>query len=540
MRRILAILALVAVLAPLPVSAVNATSTSFYVRQNIQDTSGGSNAWSFSTSTSFNLLSAGGQTAVGTSSPGTEFTLHGGFLRSLFKSVKPVYTLEHYHWRRNDGSETTATAIIAEDTATTSVQKNEPQRLRIALSNEGGTEAQYGSEEPRLEYGMKVTTCEDIVTWTNVGAVAGDWDMHNTVNLTDADDTTNISTAIGGVTDPNRTFITNNNGVKDAQSTLDPILIPSDSFIEMEFSIKALVDATDGETYCFRITDTGTDTLYAYSIYPEATLEGGNTLPVASAVSIDSGATSVTLIENTTKNVVCAGTVTDNDGFADVTAVGGFLYRTSIGTSTASDNNNLYRLYGDSQCIPSGGSGLSETYTCTFPVQYYADPTDAGSPNDADTWSCELHPRDAVATGTPAVDTIEMASLMALDVTASIPYGSVDANTDTGSTNQSTVVTNTGNRDMDPQVSGANMTDGGSNTIVVGQQKYADSAFTYSSGGIALTTTPTTINITLPQQTTDGGGGVVTDSVLWGLGVPNGTVNASYTGTNTFTAAAGI
>jgi hypothetical protein len=169
MRRLLALIALLSLISPIPVSAVNSTSTSFYVRQNIQSISGGSTTWSVSTSTSFNLLSAGGQTAVGTSSPGTNFRVDGGILQNLYKSVKPVYTLEHYHWRRNDGSETTATAFIAEDTATTSVQKNEPQRLRVSLSNEGGTEAQYTSEEPRLEYGLKVTTCDSIVSWTNVG-----------------------------------------------------------------------------------------------------------------------------------------------------------------------------------------------------------------------------------------------------------------------------------------------------------------------------------------------------------------------------------
>lgn len=540
MRKLFALIALLSLISPVSVSAVNSTSTSFYVRQNMPSISGGSSTWSVSTSTSFSLLSAGGQTAIGTSSPGAEFTLYGGILRNLYKSVKPVYTLENYHWRLDNGSETTATAAIAENTATTSVVEGTTQRLRISLSNEGGTEASYATQQPRLEYGLKVTTCADIASWIDVAAGAGDWDMSNTANLTNGNDTTNISTAVGGVTDTNRTFITDNNAVLDTASSPSALLISSDSFMELEYSIQALSAATDGGTYCFRVTDAGTATLYAYTRYPEATIAGGNTLPIASAVSIDSGATSVTLTENTTKNVVCAGTVTDSDGFADISTVGAFLYRTGVGTTSASDNNNLYRLYGDSQCVPSSGSGNSETYTCTFPVQYYADATDAGSPNSADTWSCELHPRDAVATGTPATDTTEMASLIALNVSATIAYGSVDANTDTGTTNQTTTVTNTGNRDMDPQLSGVNMTDGGSNTIAVGQQRYADSAFTYSSGGAALTTTPTTFNVTLPQQTIDGGGGVITDTVLWGLGVPNGTINTSYTGTNTFTATTGI
>lgn len=504
MRRILSILALLSILAPLPASAFNATSTNYYIRQNIQSTSGGNSTYSFSTSTTYKLISAGGQTANGTSTPGTNYTLWGGFLRNMFKSVKPVYSIEHYHWRADDGSETTATAAIAEDTATTSVTENITQRLRIALSNEGGTEAQYATQQPRLEYGLKVSTCSAIVSWTDVAAVGGDWDMSNTANLTNGGDTTNISTAVGGVTDPNKTFISDNNAILDTASAPSALLISSDSFMELEYAILANTAATDGGTYCFRLTNAGTATLYTPTIYPEATIAGGNSLPVASAVSIDSGASSVTLTENTTKNVVCSGTVTDNDGYANISAVGAFLYRTSVGTTSASDNNNLYRLYGDSQCVPSGGTGLSETYTCTFPVQYYADATDSGSAYVSDDWTCGMYPRDTVATGTPATDTIEMASLAALDVTTTIPYGSVDANTDTGSSNQQTVVTNTGNREMDPQVSGTSMT--GSGTITSSQQKYLASAFTYTSSGTTLSGTPTTVNLDLPRRTDDSNG----------------------------------
>lgn len=260
-----------------------------------------------------------------------------------------------------------------------------------------------------------------------------------------------------------------------------------------------------------------------------------NALPVASGVSIDSGTGSVTLTENTTADVICSGTVTDTNGYADISAVGAFLFRTSTGTSTADDANSKYSKYGDSECVPSGGSGNSETYTCTFAVAYYADATDSGSPNESDDWTCEMWPKDTTATGTPATDTIEVDSLIALDVTASIDYGSLDPDTDSGAVNQTVTITNTGNRDMDPQVSGADMSDGGSNTIPVGSQEYFDSAFIYGSG-TDLSTTPATINLTLPQRTA----GEITDTLYWGLGVPNGTPEGNYSGTVTLSATAGV
>lgn len=274
---------------------------------------------------------------------------------------------------------------------------------------------------------------------------------------------------------------------------------------------------------------------YGTSTCRKFTTGTGNSAPVASAVSVDSGAASVTLTEGTTKNVVCTGTVTDDDGFADIDSVTADFFRTSRGIGSALDDNDHYQLSGDANVIPSGGSGNSETYTATFPVQYFADATDADSPNSGDTWTCTLTPSDGEGAGTASSDTIEMNSLLALDVTSSISYGSLSPNTDTGATNQTVTVTNTGNRDMDPQISGGNMTSGG-NTIVVGQQKYSGSTFTYSSGGTVLTTTPTTLNLTLPQRTST----AVTANTYWGIGVPNGTVSGSYSGTNTYTATTGI
>ncbi len=258
-------------------------------------------------------------------------------------------------------------------------------------------------------------------------------------------------------------------------------------------------------------------------------------MPVASGVSIDAGASSVTLTEGSTKSVSCTGTVTDNDGFADISSVTADLFRTAKLISSGIDDNDHYRLAGDAQCVPSGASGSSETYTCGFSVQYFADATDAGSAYASDDWTCTMTPSDGVGAGTAASDTTEMASVYALDVTSSINYSSVSPNTDTGSTNQSVTVTNTGNGDMDPQISGTDM-DSAGDTIVVGQQKYAGTTFTYSSGGVALSTTPATLNLTLPQRTST----AITASVYWGIGIPNGTRAGSYTGTNTFSATAGI
>ncbi len=271
MKRLVAVLALF--LIPLSAFAVNATSTSFYVRQNVQSMSGGNSTWSFSTSTSFRFLGAGGQTAVGTSTPGTNYSLGGGILQNLTESIQPAYTLAHYHWRNDDGSETTATqAVGSQDVANSAVAKSTTVRLRVAISNEGGTEGSYTTQQFRLEYGLKSTTCAAIVSWTDVGAGAGDWDMSNSANLTNGANTTNIALGVGGVSDENNRFVTSNGSVLDTASQSSAVSVASDAFIELEYSITALTAATDGGTYCFRVTNAGSTSLYTYSVYPEAVI----------------------------------------------------------------------------------------------------------------------------------------------------------------------------------------------------------------------------------------------------------------------------
>ena len=449
----------------------------------------------------------------------------------------PTFEQASYRLFANLNSTDVGTALAAQDTTATLASSGDAFRLRT-LMHIGSYQLAQNGESFKLQYAVKSGTCDTAFSGEIYADVTGATPIAFNDNATPADGATLTANANDPVHSGHN--IVNQDYEETNNFTNSEGAIPSGQDGKWDFS---LIDnsAPSSTSYCLRTVRSGGAPLDTYTVIPEVTTAaGGNSLPVASGASIDSGATSVTLTENTTKNVVCAGTVTDNDGFADIDHVGAFLYRTSIGTTTASDNNNLYRLYGNSQCVPSGGSGSSETYTCTFPVQYYADPTDAGSPYSGDNWTCELHPADGVATGTPATDTSEVASLLALNVTASIGYGTIDANTDSGSTNQTTSVTNTGNRDMDPELSGTTMTDGGSGTIGAAQQKYSANAFTYSSGGVALSTSPAAFNITLPQQTTDGGGGVVIDDVLWGLGVPNGTPAGSYTGTNTFTASAGL
>lgn len=289
-------------------------------------------------------------------------------------------------------------------------------------------------------------------------------------------------------------------------------------------------------TYCFRVVRADGTPLDEYVEYPEVrTAEGGNAEPTVHSVEIDNDAAGVTLIEGTTKDVVCSGVASDGNGYTDIDSVQAIFFRTSVGTSTPDDKNHKYTLNGDSECVPSGGAGNEETYTCTFAVWYYADPTDAGSPNASDTWTCEMRAYDGVATSSAATDTIEMNSLIALSIDpVSVPYGVViPGNISTG---QFMTITNTGNRDMDPELSGTPMT-AGPYEISPTAQKYFNAPFFPDEEGFDLSITPTVYNLTLPKQTDDV---FSVDFLYWGLVLPLGIPIGDYEGVNTLSATEGV
>ncbi len=250
-----------------------ASSTNFGLQHQLNSIGGRS------TTTNFTVFHAGGQTA-NTQATTTNFYGLMGILKFLFEPTKPQYEQVHYHWRQDDGSEAAATSATGgtQDTLFASFPELTTKRLRLEISNSGGTRFAYSAQQFRLEYGLLVSTCSAIVSWTDVGAGGGDWDMANSTNLTDGNDTTNIATGIGGVTDTNKTFLTSNAGVKDTSSQVASLSVPSDSFVELEYSVQALAAATDAGTYCFRVTNASSATNYTYTVYPQATIAGGQTL----------------------------------------------------------------------------------------------------------------------------------------------------------------------------------------------------------------------------------------------------------------------
>jgi hypothetical protein len=268
-----------------------------------------------------------------------------------------------------------------------------------------------------------------------------------------------------------------------------------------------------------------------------------NATPSLSATTFNNAA-AITLTENTTTIVYATTTVTDANGCATIDHVAADFYRTDITESNCDASGEAVNnyCYPDVTCTVEAGtcSGVdtAANYVCSVTLQFYADATDAGSKYASTDWSVTFEAGDGTASSTEDTVAVEMNTLTSLNVDASLDYNTLAANTNTGVVNSTTTVTNTGNEDMDPELSGTTLLTSGSDTIAYANQEYAAAPFDFASAGTDLSGSATQIDLALakPYSTTT----PLTADVSWGIEVDNGQANGTYTGVNTIGAAAGL
>ena len=263
-----------------------------------------------------------------------------------------------------------------------------------------------------------------------------------------------------------------------------------------------------------------------------------NQAPTVDSVSLNNG-NSITLTENTTTSVSATGTVSDANGYGDISQVMGRIYRSGVSgaENCALDNNNCYE---DTSCATSSCAGNTCNYSCDFNVQFHADPTDNGTYATAQGWNAEkwvawvkvIDSQSASSTATNSAETVDVNTLTAVSVTPSITYDALDPDTNMANLTKTTNAINTGNVPIDVQLKGDDMTYSG-NTIAVGNQRYATSSVAWASG-IALTGSYVTLEIDLPKPTTSPSNS--TSTIYWAWAVPTGKPAGTYTGINYFNA----
>jgi len=268
-----------------------------------------------------------------------------------------------------------------------------------------------------------------------------------------------------------------------------------------------------------------------------------NVAPVVSNVTLNGG-NDINLTEGTSTDVVITATVSDNNGCQDIQDVKTSVYRSGIGWSgcnESGEHNDNY-CYALINCTVTSGSctgpnDVDANYTCTVSIWYHADPTDVGTQYPDENWKNTVIAYDEALSGYTEIQTgVEMISLVALDVTDSIDYGTLIP----GQANDSdkiATVTATGNCGLDVEYSGTDMTSNG-NSIPVSQQKYdLTGGKAWESMDYTLSNTPTERELNCAKTTNRNN--PATKNTYFRIKIPQTQPSGNYSGTNTFGAVKG-
>ena len=268
-----------------------------------------------------------------------------------------------------------------------------------------------------------------------------------------------------------------------------------------------------------------------------------NVAPSVSNVTLNNG-NNIDLIESSTKDVTVTATVSDNNSCQDIQTVKTSVYRSGIGwsgcdTEGEANENYCYALitctYDTGTC--TGSNDVDATYTCTVSIWHDADPTDSGTQYPDQNWLNTVIGYDEALSGYTEISTgVEMNSLVALDVTNAINYGTLAPGGE-NDTDKTAAVTATGNVGLDAEYSGTNMTSGG-NSIPVSQQKYdLTGGKTWSNMDYTLSGTATERELNC-QKTTNHTN-PATKNTYFRIRIPDNQPTGTYSGTNTFGAVKG-
>jgi hypothetical protein len=125
----------------------------------------------------------------------------------------------------------------------------------------------------------------DAATYTRVDT-STHWNMTTSTHFADGDPTVNIDP---GLTDTNTTFVAGQ--LKESTDETSGIMLSGTEFTEIEYAVQATASATNGATYCFRLTDAGTATSLVTSVAPTSGPAAGGTAVTITGTDFVSGAT---------------------------------------------------------------------------------------------------------------------------------------------------------------------------------------------------------------------------------------------------------
>ncbi len=183
-----------------------------------------------------------------------------------------------------------------------------------------------------------------------------------------------------------------------------------------------------------------------------------NDAPTINGTEIEGGNADIDLTEGTTYTAYCTGTVNDTNGYGDVVNLTGVFFNDADSTNdyTWVGTTNTSILYHNTSCTMTNQVGQYADGRCDFAVQYYAS---------NGTWKCNLTATDIANEhgSTATEDAIEIEDLIALDVPATLNFGTLSVGD--YSAEKTVTVTNSGNTNIDILLDAYGADDGDGNSM---------------------------------------------------------------------------
>ena len=327
---------------------------------------------SYAGANTFNFGNAGDGSSHGT--PSISGYMPISFSYNKYIPVAPLLEQIGYHWRNNDGDEADATSR-SDGTENTSIiaNKNTTLRLRVQISNEGT--ANHSGASYRIEYAQTATCSSGSYGPIPVTATTEHFNMVDAGGITDGSATTNIAVSTGGITDANSTFKAGQ--FKDTGNMTSSISLTTSEFTEIEYAITANNNSSWNTSYCFKVTDNGTD-LDLYTQYAQLTTaseppnieqvsyrwRNDNGPEVGSPTNADEGPSGNEVVQTGWTSPTEAYSLTNDN-----------LYATAAPAKNGNISSN-FTTFGFGSSLPSNASINSVTLTAQYKVDTQASVAD--------------------------------------------------------------------------------------------------------------------------------------------------------------------
>ncbi len=232
----------------------------------------------------------------------------------------------------------------------------------------------------------------------------------------------------------------------------------------------------------------------------------------------------INLNAGSTTTIDCLAMVTDTDNWNNITTVNATMWDNIASTEGSADSNSNH--YTNTSCSLGANTSATELpVTCSFSLQYYANPS---------TWTCKIRSYNStIDLASNSVDAT-VNSLVALDVTeATIDFSTLALGA-TSSSDVTATVQNNGNVQIDVNLTGTALSCTSGSLAQENIHYSASSGIAYGSM-TALSGTTANLDLNVAKST----GAASTALTYWKISIPSSGAGGTCTDTITFTAVSG-